>query len=56
MELHYYSDAADRRFAFIGGRKVGDGDSLGNGVRVDGVVRNGVVLEHRGRRYLLRRD
>lgn len=56
MELHYYSDAADRRFAFIGGRKVSDGDGLGNGVRVEAVVRNGVVLEHRGRRYLLRRD
>lgn len=56
MELHYYSDAADRRFAFIGGRKVGGGDTLGNGVRVAEVVRNGAVLEHRGRRYLLRRD
>ena len=56
MELHYYADAPERRFAFIGGRRVGEGDALSAGVRVVEVVRNGVVLEYRGGRYLLRRN
>ncbi|MEM1440345.1 MAG: general secretion pathway protein GspB [Pseudomonadota bacterium] len=56
LELHYYADAADRRLAFIGGQRVSDGDVLSGGVGVVEIVRNGVVLEHRGRRYFLRRN
>ena len=56
LELHYYADAADRRLAFIGGQRVSDGDVLSGGGGVVEIVRNGVVLEHRGRRYFLRRN
>lgn len=56
LELHYYADPADRRFAFIGGQRVRGGDVLSGGIGIVDVVRNGVVLEHRGRRYLLRRN
>ncbi|MEM7451350.1 MAG: general secretion pathway protein GspB [Pseudomonadota bacterium] len=56
LELHYYADAADRRLAFIGGQRVSGGDVLSGGIGVVEIVRNGVVLEHRGRRYLLRRN
>lgn len=56
LELHYYADTAARRLAFIGGQRVSGGDVLSGGVGVVEIVRNGVVLEHRGRRYLLRRN
>lgn len=56
LELHYYADPVDRRFAFIGGQRVRDGDVLSGGIGIVDIVRNGVVLEHRGRRYLLRRN
>lgn len=56
LELHYYADAASKRLAFIGGQRVSGGDVLSGGVGVVEIVRNGVVLEHRGRRYFLRRN
>ena len=56
LELHVFSNVPAERFAFINSRKYREGDTLQEGPRVDEITRDGVVLDFRGRRFLLPRD
>ena len=56
LELHVFSNLPAERFAFINSRKYREGDTLQEGPRVDEITRDGVVLDFRGRRFLLPRE
>ena len=56
VDIHVYSRAPPDRFVFINNRKYREGDQLGEGPRVEEISKTGVVLNHRGQRFLLPRD
>lgn len=56
ISLHVYDPDSNRRFAFVDGRKVTQGATLASDLAVAQIVPEGVVLEHRGERFLLPRD
>jgi general secretion pathway protein B len=56
LELHVYSNRPTERFAFINSRKYREGDTLQEGPRVEEITPDGVVLDLRGRRFLLPRE
>lgn len=56
LELHVYSNRSSDRFVFVNSRKYREGDTLQEGPRVDEITPDGVVLDQRGRRFLLPRE
>ncbi len=53
LSLHVYDAAPAKRFALIGSQRVVEGDSLPNGMRVEEIVVDGVVMSYRGSRFLV---
>jgi len=53
LDLHVYAVNPAERFVFINMRKLREGESLPEGVRVDEITPNGVELEWRGKRFAL---
>ena len=53
MSLHVYDPVSSRRFAFINGQRVLEGTALPNGVRVEAITPEGVILTWQTRRFLL---
>jgi len=53
LDMHVYSDVPADRFVFINMRKLREGDSTPEGVRVDEITRNGVELSYRGKQFAL---
>lgn len=56
LDIHVWSEQPRGRFVYVNTAKYREGDDLAEGPRVASIVRNGVVLEHDGRRFLLPRD
>jgi general secretion pathway protein B len=56
IDLHVYSANPQERFVFINKRKYGEGETLQEGPRVDQITRDGVILSHHGRRFILPRQ
>ena len=56
LDIHVWSEQPRGRFVYVNTTKYREGDDLTEGPRVASIVRNGVVLEHNGRRFLLPRD
>lgn len=56
LDLHVYAPKPQDRFALINMHKLREGDSLPEGVRVDSITPEGVVMEHNGLKFLLPRD
>ena len=56
IDIHVYSDNPADRFVFINMNKYREDDQLGEGPVVQEIARDGVVLEHRGRRFMLPRE
>lgn len=56
LDLHVYAAKPQDRFALINMHKLREGDSLPEGVRVDSITPEGVVMEHNGLKFLLPRD
>lgn len=56
IDLHIYSDDPAQRAVFINGRRYQQGGVLTEGPTVDEITRDGAVLRHRGRRFLLPRQ
>lgn len=52
MSLHVFDPDPGRRFAFINGSRVQEGDSLPNNLRVEAIAPEGVILSWQGRRFL----
>jgi general secretion pathway protein B len=53
LNMHVYDPAPDSRFVLVNGRRLREGDELPDGMRVERITPSGVVLNARGRRFLL---
>ncbi len=56
LDIHVYSQAADERFVFVNMSKYREQARLAEGPLVKEIRADGVVLEHRGREFLLPRE
>ncbi len=53
LDLHVYSEKPDQRFVFLNMVKLHEGEALPQGVRVDAITPDGVILSYRGTRFML---
>jgi general secretion pathway protein B len=53
LDLHVYDKDPAARFVFINMRKLREGDSLPDGVRVEEITQNGARLSYRGTQFTL---
>lgn len=56
LDLHVFADRPRDRFVMINMHRLGEGDSLPEGVRVETIRPDGVVLTYHGTRFLLPRN
>ncbi len=56
LDLHVYADSPKDRFVMINMHRLGEGDSLPNGVQVEAIRPDGVELSYQGTRFLLPRN
>jgi general secretion pathway protein B len=56
LDLHVFADRPPDRFVMINMHRLGEGDSLPNGVQVEAIRPDGVVLSYHGTRFLLPRN
>ncbi len=56
LDIHVWSDDRAERFVFIDMDKYRERDTMSAGPVVTEITRDGVVLEYRGRRFMLPRD
>jgi general secretion pathway protein B len=56
LDLHVYAARPEERFVMINMKKLHEGDSLPEGVRVESITPEGAVLSHNGSRFLLPRE
>ncbi|HUX74407.1 MAG TPA: general secretion pathway protein GspB [Steroidobacteraceae bacterium] len=56
LDIHVYAANPAERFVFINARKYTEGSTLQEGPKVERIRRDGVVLDYRGRRFLLPRQ
>ena len=56
LDLHVYAIKPQERFALINMHKMHEGDSIQDGVRVEAITPDGVVMSHNGSRFLLPRE
>ncbi len=55
VTIHVYSDSESQRILFINNREYHQGDQIEGGIRVEGIVPDGVVLTYQGQRFKLSR-
>jgi general secretion pathway protein B len=51
--MHVFEPNPDNRFVLVNGKRLREGDELPDGIRVERITPSGVVLNARGRRFLL---
>ncbi len=56
LDIHVYSGDPAERFVFVNMRKYTEGQPLNEGPRIERITTNGVILNHRGLRFLLPRQ
>ena len=56
LDLHVFAARPQDRFALINMHRLREGDSLPEGVRVESITPEGVVMSHNGAKFLLPRD
>lgn len=56
LDIHVYSAKPAERFVFVNMRKYTEGQTLNEGPQLERITPEGVVLNHRGMRYLLPRQ
>jgi general secretion pathway protein B len=56
LDLHVFADRPEDRFVMVNMHRLGEGDSLPNGVQVEAIRPDGVVMSYRGTRFLLPRN
>jgi general secretion pathway protein B len=56
LDLHVFAASPEQRFVMINTRKLREGDSLPEGVRVESITPDGAVLSLNGTRFLLPRE
>ncbi len=53
LSLHVYDPEPSRRFVFVNGQRAVEGDTLPDGLRVEQIVPEGVILAWNGNRFLV---
>ena len=56
LDIHVYSGDPAQRFVFINMQRYNEGEATAEGPSVERIVPDGVVMSHRGQRFLLTRD
>jgi hypothetical protein len=56
LDLHVYAAKPQERFALINMRKMHEGDTTADGVRVEAITPDGVIMSRNGSKFLLPRD
>jgi general secretion pathway protein B len=56
MDLHVYAPDPSKRFVLVNGKKLAEGQSLPEGVRVDSIATDGAILSYRGMQFMMERD
>ena len=56
LDLHSYSPRPDERFIFLNMTKLREGDALPQGVRVESITPDGVILSYQGTKFVLQRQ
>lgn len=56
LDIHVYGASAADRFVFIDMQKLGEGDMLETGARLEEITPDGVVMSYRGTRFVLPRE
>jgi general secretion pathway protein B len=56
LNMHVYAVKPLERFVFLNMQRLREGDSLSNGVRVEAITQDGVVLSHNGTKFVLARE
>lgn len=56
LDMHVYAAKPQERFVFLNMQRLHEGESLPNGVHVERITPDGVVLSHRGEKFLLERE
>jgi len=56
LDLHVYAVHPEDRFVMINMRRLREGDSLPDGVRVESITPEGAVMSYNGSRFMLPRD
>lgn len=56
LDIHVYGTSPAERFVFINMRKYREGAETPEGTRIERITRDGVVLKHRGVRFMLPRQ
>jgi general secretion pathway protein B len=56
LDIHVYSTSPAERFVFINMRKYREGEAMSEGPTIERIQRDGVVLNHRGLRFVLPRQ
>jgi hypothetical protein len=56
LDLHVYAVHPADRFVMINMRRLHEGDSLPDGVRVDSITPEGAIMSYHGSRFLLPRE
>jgi hypothetical protein len=56
LDLHVYAARPQDRFALINMHKMHEGDALPEGVRLESITPDGVIMSHNGSRFLLPRE
>jgi general secretion pathway protein B len=53
MNLHVYDATPSLRFVMLNGLRLGEGEFTPDGIKVVAITEHGVVLDARGRRFVL---
>lgn len=56
LDLHSYSSRPDERFVFLNMMKLHEGDTLPQGVHVESITPDGVILSYQGAKFVLQRQ
>ena len=56
LDLHVYAVHPEDRFVMINMRRLHEGDSLPDGVRVESITPEGAIMSYNGSRFMLPRD
>lgn len=56
LDLHVYAVHPEDRFVMINMRRLREGDSLPDGVRVESITPEGAIMSYNGSRFMLPRD
>lgn len=56
LDLHVYDAEPDHRFVFLNMLKLKEGDISPQGVRVEQITQDGVILSYRGKEFVLQRQ